>query len=105
MVIIILAILSLFGIIFILLPVFSGKREKDLTAPAENKTAELEGHKNIIFQLLKDLEFEYKTGKISNSDFEKLREEYKNKVILIYKEMDQIEAALENTSTIITNNG
>ncbi len=104
---IILAILTLFGIIFILLPIFLGEREKDVLQKAsiEDRTSELNEHKKIIFQLLKDLEFEYKTGKISISDFEKLHEEYKNKVILIYQEIDQIEAALKNESIILTNNG
>ncbi|MDD5771848.1 MAG: hypothetical protein PHX78_00095 [bacterium] len=107
MVTIILAVLTSFGIIFILLPVFLGKKEEAAaqTVSGEDRIRELNEHKKVLFTLLKDLEFEFKTGKLSTSDFEKLHEEYKTKVILIYQEIDHIAAGTENASTISANNG
>lgn len=107
MVTIILGFLSLFGLIFVLLPIFSSRKENDVVQKVsiEDRVSELNEHKKILFSLLKDLEFEYRTGKISTADFEKLQDEYKNKVILIYQEMDKPPAALEPDSTIIINNG
>lgn len=104
---IILSVLILSGIIFVLLPVFLGKKEIISAAKTsvENRLNELKGHKRILFTLLKDLEFEYQTGKISKSDFEKLHEEYKTKVIVIYQEMDNLAAEDKNTSAMTANNG
>ena len=107
MVTIILAILTLFGIIFVLLPIFFGKKEEAVIQKESlgDSVSELNEHKKILFILLKDLEFEFKTGKISNTDFEKLQNEYKNKVILIYQEIDEISAGSKPDSTTIINNG
>lgn len=107
MVIIILAILTLAGIVFVLFPIFSGRKEEVILQQESiaNRLSELNEHKKIIFNLLKDLEFEYKTGKISAADFEKLQSEYKNKVILIYQEIDKTTAVPQPESPIIINNG
>lgn len=107
MITIILGILILFGIIFVLSPIFLEKKEEVAVQKVSgaDKISELNEHKKILFSLLKDLEFEYKTGKISDSDFSNLQEEYKTKVIVIYQEMDQITAGTENASTISVNNG
>ena len=107
MVAIILSVLILAGIIFVLSPIVFGKTEEASSqrTSGEDRLNELKGHKIILFSLLKDLEFEYGTGKLSKSDFEKLQEEYKTKVILIYQKMDRIAAEIKNTSTIPANNG
>ena len=104
---IILAVLSVFGIIFVLSPIFLSKGEEVVSQKASNadRISELNGHKNVLFALLKDLEFEYETGKLSDSDYEKLQEEYRNKVFVIYQEMDSLAAETVITPTTADNNG
>ncbi|MEW6088465.1 MAG: hypothetical protein AB1498_09195 [bacterium] len=107
MVIVILSVLLLISILYVLSPIFFGPSKNEFLreAPEDEKIKELQEHKMVIFNLLKDLEFEYKTGKISDNDFAKLKEEYKTKVILIYQKIDQIKTSLKPGTTILTNNG
>jgi hypothetical protein len=40
---------------------------------------------------MKDLEFEYKMGKLSEGDFQKLRDEFKSEAAAVLDRMDAIE--------------
>lgn len=73
--------------------VFAPVREGDL-ARGENKTrfTFLKERKEVIYDNLRDLNFEYKAGKFPEADFLKMRAELENEAAVVLAEMEDIEA-------------
>ncbi|MEW6086929.1 MAG: hypothetical protein AB1498_01325 [bacterium] len=89
MILVVAVIFSVLSVLYILYPIFLKKAKNETVTGkgVEEQMNILIKQKKQIYSLLKDLEFEYETNKISKKDFEKLREEYKIKAILIIKEI------------------
>jgi hypothetical protein len=51
--------------------------------------------KAAVYAALKDLEFEHKTGKLSDEDYSEMREGYRAKALNILKVIDEREAVAE----------
>lgn len=86
------AFLGIFVVGFTLAPLF---QEKDAVVYVDNLgETELESllqKKDAIYENMKDLEFEYKMGKLSEEDFQKLRDEYKAEAGIVLDRIDYIE--------------
>ena len=86
------AFLGIFVVGFTLAPLF---QEKDAVVYVDNLgETELESllqKKDAIYENMKDLEFEYKMGKLSEEDFHKLRDEYKAEAGIVFDRIDYIE--------------
>jgi hypothetical protein len=79
--------------VYVLSPLFSepkGNLEVELLA--ETKLDRLLNRKAIIYSNLKELEFEYKMGRLSDADFRRLESGYKSEAGLIFQELDQLGA-------------
>ncbi|HEB12850.1 MAG TPA: zinc ribbon domain-containing protein [Actinobacteria bacterium] len=48
--------------------------------------------KDLIYSAIKELEFDYNTGKLSNDDYNDLREKYATQAAEVLKEIDDLEA-------------
>jgi|Deesub1362B_J571_1020462.scaffolds.fasta_scaffold27237_1 hypothetical protein len=55
------------------------------------KLRELMEARSEVLSALKDLEFEYHTGKISAEDYAELKKEYEVKAYSIFQQLDQLE--------------
>jgi ribosomal protein L32 len=79
---------------FVLRPLF---REPlgalDMELPAETEVDRLLSRKAAVYSNLKDLEFEYKMGRLSDSDFRQLQAGYKNEAAGILQNLDQLNAS------------
>jgi cytochrome c-type biogenesis protein CcmI len=64
-------------------------RRKDVpqTAPA-SPTTDLEGHRATIRENLKDLQFEYQVGKLSEADYQQARQELQMKLARVTAEIE-----------------
>jgi hypothetical protein len=86
------ALLGILVVAFALEPLF---RQSDSLVYIDNLgETELEGllqKKDSIYENMKDLEFEWKMGKLSEEDFHKLRDEYKMEAALVLDRIDFIE--------------
>jgi hypothetical protein len=84
------AVVALAGF-YILMPLFKepkGNLEMELLA--ETELDRLFNRKTAIYGNLKDLEFEYKMGRLSDADFQQLAAGYKNEAAAILQRLDQI---------------
>ncbi|MBI3813876.1 MAG: hypothetical protein HY279_05345 [Nitrospinae bacterium] len=45
--------------------------------------------KELVYTAIKDLEFDYRTGKLSEDDYKDLKEKYETEALLILKEIDE----------------
>lgn len=79
--------------VYILTPLFKepkGNIEAELLA--ETELDRLLGRKAVVYSNLKDLEFEFKMGRLSEPDFRRLEAGYKGEAALLLHELDRIGA-------------
>jgi hypothetical protein len=76
---------------YVLRPLFrepAGNLESEL--PAETELDRLLNRKAVLYKNLKDLEFEYAMGRLSNADFQQLATGYRNEAAAILQRLDQL---------------
>ena len=79
---------------YILAPLFRETRSRlDVELLAETELDRLFDRKAVVYRNLKDLEFEYSMGRLSNADYKRLETEYKNEAATILEKLDQLDAA------------
>lgn len=98
--IIIILIITVFVAIYIALPFFFRRKELD-TFPSESEVAHqdpiieklknLNNQKDSLYAAIKDIEFDYGLGKLSQEDYQELNAKYKNEAASVLKEIDSIE--------------
>ena len=79
--------------IYVLTPLFKepgGNLEVELLA--ETELDRLLARKAVVYSNLKDLEFEYKMGRLSDADFKRLEAGYKGEAAAILQKLDQMGA-------------
>jgi len=87
--------------LYILAPLFRETKDTlDIELLAETELDRLLDRKAVVYRNLKDLELEYKMGRLSDADFEQLGAGYKNEAALILQKLDQMDAS-ENLDDLI----
>ncbi len=87
--------------IYVLRPLFTepkGNLEVELLA--ETELDRLLNRKAVLYSNIKDLEFEYKMGRLSDADFQRLNTGYKNEAAVILQKLDQLGAEKNLDETI-----
>jgi len=70
-------------------------RERDLPPPApENPFAHLDSRKAAIYENLRDLQFEYRTGKLSDEDYQKTKLELQRELAKVLADVDKLKSEL-----------
>jgi hypothetical protein len=84
--IVVFAALVFLGLMFVFQPMAAGQRARQ----RESRDALLLEKKHALL-LLRDLEFDYQTGKLSEADYRSSREEVEGSAIEILKRLDRVE--------------
>ena len=88
---VILSILAIVIVWFVLLPIIRGdKRTIDVEETQREGLENLLLQKEMVFAELKDLDFEKAMGRIAESDFTRLRQQYKLKAETILQHIDML---------------
>ena len=66
---------------FVMWPLFTADPEDLMAPPSEDPTEALELRKRAAYSALKEAEFDRRTGKLSDEDYEKLVARYKNQAL------------------------
>jgi len=89
-VIVLTSILAIIVIAFIL-----GVRSKDLPEPEpESPFRHLDDRKAAIYENLRDLQFEYRVGKLSNEDYQASKRDLQKELAVVLAEVDKLKAQL-----------
>lgn len=80
--------LALLTAVFIGYPLFQ-KRQEKISFALNHRAQELEARKAEIYAAIRDIDFDYRMGKLSQEDYEALREQYKTEAIGMMKQIDQ----------------
>jgi hypothetical protein len=83
-------ILAIVVIVFVL-----GVRPKDLPAPESvSPFAHLDERKAAIYENLRDLQFEYRVGKLSDEDYQTTKRDLQKELAAVLAEVDRVKATL-----------
>ena len=90
MVIVLTSILAIIVIAFIL-----GVRSKDLPEPEpESPFRHLDDRKAAIYENLRDLQFEFRVGKLSDEDYQASKRDLQKELAVVLAEVDRLKAQL-----------
>ena len=90
MIIVLTCIVAIVVIAFIL-----GVRSKDLPEPEPvSPFAHLDQRKSAIYENLRDLQFEYRVGKLSDADYQQTKRDLQKELAAVLAEVDRIKAEL-----------
>lgn len=79
---------------FIILPIMQSKGRGGVrfASDSNHRANDLVERKETIYAAIKDIEFDYEMGKLSEEDFKELRQKYKDDAVKLLKKIDQIES-------------
>ena len=93
MIIAITCVIAIVVIAFIL-----GVRPKDLPEPEPvSPFAHLDERKAAIYENLRDLQFEYRVGKLSDEDYQSTKKDLQKELAAVLAEVDSVKARLNGT--------
>ena len=91
MIIAITSIIAIVVIVFVL-----GVRPKDLPEPEPvSPFAHLDERKAAIYENLRDLQFEYRVGKLSDSDYQLTKKDLQKELATVMAEVDRVKLQLQ----------
>jgi len=87
--------------VYVLAPLFMESRGNlEVELLAETEMDRLLARKAVVYTNLKDLEFEYRMGRLSDGDFRRLEAGYKTEAAAILQKLDQIGVAKDLDESI-----
>ena len=66
------------------------KQQRKVSFALNHRAQELEARKAEIYAAIRDIDFDYRMGKLSQEDYETLRDQYKAEAISLMKQIDQM---------------
>ncbi len=92
------ATLLLATLVIVLYPLWTKHGSTIVVAPpgAERRTA-LQAEKDAVYAAIRDLDFEYRTGKLSEEDYTSLRQDYRHRALALLKQYGDLEQTTEAT--------
>jgi hypothetical protein len=95
-VIVLTSILAIIVIAFIL-----GVRSKDLPQPEpESPFRHLDDRKAAIYENLRDLQFEFRVGKLSDEDYQASKRDLQKELAVVLAEVDRLKAQLSQNGAV-----
>jgi hypothetical protein len=89
-IIVLTCVIAVVVIVFIL-----GVRPKDLPEPEPvSPFAHLDERKAAIYENLRDLQFEYRVGKLSDQDYQQTKQDLQKELAAVLAEVDRVKAQL-----------
>jgi len=80
--------LAILTAVFVGYPLFQ-KRQPKISFALNHRAQELEARKAELYAAIRDLDFDYRMGKLTKEDYETLRDQYKTEAIGMMKQIDQ----------------
>ena len=88
-------IIAIGAAVFVVLPFFKRKFERvshevGSRNPIEEELRRLNSEKESVYSALKEIDFDYSTGKLSKEDYDELENKYKTQAVALLKEIDSL---------------
>src|SRR3989337_4352917 len=99
MIIFVAVLLTVLSLVFVAYPLF--KQKWSPAAPDEDdKFRELHSRRDTTYSMLKELEFDFQSGVLTEEDYRDLEARYKRKAISILKDADNLEKGIDTEGDI-----
>jgi cytochrome c-type biogenesis protein CcmI len=85
--VLIFSLLAAIAFLFVFAPILSGSRHH-----REQHRVRLEAEKQTLLQLLRDLEFDHRTGKLADADYQVAREEAESRAIEVLASLESVQS-------------
>ena len=87
--------------LYVSAPLLKERRVEKMLADYYEETAlhHLLSRKDSIYTAIKDLEFDHKTGKLSDEDYAELREKFEQQAAAVLKEIDDLQSGKRAASS------
>lgn len=77
---------------FVVMPLLGGRsRSGSVRKLVHHRANDLEDRKQTLYAAIKDIEFDFEMGKLSEHDFQKLRQQYKDEAVQVLREIDNVQ--------------
>jgi type II secretory pathway pseudopilin PulG len=90
-------LLAILTALFIGYPLFQ-KQQRKVSFALNHRAQELEARKTEIYAAIRDIDFDYRMGKLSQEDYETLRDQYKAEAVNLMKQIDQAKLVKSRTA-------
>jgi len=92
---VLISVIAIGSALFVVLPFFKKRFERDSQEtgsqdPVEERLRRLNSEKESVYSALKEIDFDYNTGKLSKEDYDELEKRYKSQAVALLKEIDSI---------------
>mgnify|MGYP001571499990 CR=1 FL=1 len=86
--------LTLLTILFVAYPLLQ-KSQRKLSFAANHQNEDLVARKNEIYAAVRDIDFDYRMGKLSDEDYNSLREQYKQEAVKVMQTLDRMSGPVQ----------
>lgn len=93
-------LIGLVAVLFIIYPLIKRKNNTSKENKANNEPQDLVLKKESVYASLKELEFDYQTGKLSREDYEGLRSQLESIAVSLLKKADRVKEGKGREKTI-----
>ncbi len=90
MTIFVVVVLTVLAFVFIVYPLFK-QRSRSVASTQDEKLQELHSKRDTTYSMLKELEFDFQSGILTDEDYHDLETRYKRKAISILRDTDALE--------------
>ncbi len=94
------ALISLAAVAFIIYPLLKGENGVAEEKRADNGLEDIALGKESVYANLKELEFDYQTGKLSRQDYQELRSDLESMALSLLKRADGVKEEKDRHKTI-----
>lgn len=84
-------LLTVIAFVFIAYPLFKQRWKPSANAIEDEGLLELQSRRDTTYSMLKELEFDYQSGILSEDDYRELDTRYKQKAVSILKDLDNLD--------------
>jgi len=96
-------LLSVLVSIFVVMPLVQrGKKQVFNGVQVNHRAGELLEQKDNIYKAIKEIEFDFEMGKLSEDDFHELRQQYKQQAVSVLKRLDQMQKTKVGSREILS---
>lgn len=85
-------VLILLTVLFVAYPLLQKSRHQ-VSFAINHQNEDLLARKNEIYTAVRDIDFDYRMGKLSDEDYQTLREQYKQEAVKIMQALDRLGGA------------
>lgn len=94
------ALISLAAVAFIIYPLLKGENSIAEETRVDDRLGDIALGKESVYASLKEVEFDYQTGKLSRQDYQELRSDLESMALSLLKKADRVKEGKDRSRTI-----